>query len=277
MNRRRRIKKASPARAKSIQAAWKKSNAKRKGGLVRRTVQANRRAIKAIKKATETKMLETVEATVANRYGGQFLNSTQVDNLGENTTPLPLVMRPLRGMIRGDTSQQRTGDHVILKSLTYRVEFTATAGLLADTHNQVGMLVVLDKHPGDQSNAPNLRGAVGTGAQNDGTLLDGEGVQPYQLFQYLETNGLKNRYKVLKQHKFKIQPVAATSVHSPQANITNTIKLNYHIQYDDNPANTAATAGVPVNQEILFFFYSSSAAAPHPAVSVFCRYRYKDQ
>lgn len=255
------------AAAKRIGAAWRQRNRKRKGGLVSRTTQANRRAIKSLKRSIETNMIEDVNANAGNRYSGQWLESTQVDNLGEDTTGLPLVMRPFHGVSEGDGSNERHGDKIKMTSLTYRAEFTATGGIVPDTFNRCGMLVVRDLQPGATAVAPNLQGASGTGAVNQGTLLTGESNLGHLLFQNLDTNGEHGRYKILKHHKCVVQPVSATSVRSPSAVINNTLTLPYTLRYDGT---------APINQQILFFFYSDSGSVPHPSVQVYCRFRYKD-
>ena len=260
------------AAATSIQKAWRRRARRRAGGLVTRTVKANRRDIKSIKRSIEINMIEDVQATIGNRYGGQWLEPTQVSDLGEDPTPLPLVMRPLHGISRGAASTQRNGDKIKMTSLTYRVQFTATTGLLADTHNFCGMFVVHDSNPAANATAPNLMGAAGTGTSNDGTLLAGQGPLAYQKFLALKNVGKNKRYKVLKHHKVFIQPVAATSVGRPQALINHTLKLPYLLQYPAAPS----VVNSPLNQDLYFFFYSSSGAAPSPEVSCYCRVRYRD-
>lgn len=266
-NRKREGSRRRHAAAGTISAAWRRKN-RRKTTLANRTIKANRKNIARINRNTETKMIETVQATVANRYSGQYLDPTQVDINGEDPGGASLVMRPLHGVLAGNNAQQRNGDKIKMTSLTYRVEFTATTGLLADTHNRCGMIVVRDNSPAATTVPPNLRGAAGTGAINAGTLLTGESTFPFQNFQNLETCGAEGRFKVLKHHKCLIQPVAAMSVRAPTAVINGTLRLPYTLRYD--------AAGAPVNQQLLFFFYSSSAIAPAPHVSAYCRFRYKD-
>lgn len=264
----RRYSKSRAGAQTSIKQAWRKRERRRKGGLVARTAKANRTAIKKLKKSIEINMKEDTMATIANRFGGQYLPPTQVSDTGNDPTPLSLVQRPLRGVAQGNESWQRNGDKVKMTSLTYRVQFTATTGLLADTHNYCGMIVVLDNQPGSNS-GPNLMGSAGTGAVNDGTLLGGLGPLAYQKFQNTQTCGKGKRYKVLKHHKVLIQPVTATSVKPPQALINHTLKLPYSIEYGVGSTD-------PINKEILFFYYSSSGAAPSPSVSCYCRFRYRD-
>lgn len=254
-------------RKSTISKAWK-SKKRTKTSLAQRTMLANREAIKKLKGTIETNMVESNNATLANRYSGQWFANETVDIKGQNSTNIPLVMRPLRGVVQGTTSADRSGDKVSMNSLTYRVAFTATSGAVPDAHNNCGMLVVLDRCPNTQ--APNLMGGAPGGTVPDaGTLLGGQSSNAYLMFQNLETCGKDNRYKILKHHKFLIQPVVSSSVSRPIHTINNTLKLPYTIQY-------APGGGVPTNQELLFFFYSSSAVAPHPTVSVYCRYRFKD-
>lgn len=263
----RRYKKKHHSAARSLQRAWR-ARKRRKTGLLSRTAQSNRRAIKQIKKNFETKMVEEHTAVLGNRFRGQSLQDTQLNINGWSGTGY-VVVNPLGGIPEGTGANERVGDWIKLKSLTYRVKITATTGLVPDTHNVCGCIVVLDREPDAQP--PNVRTSSETLYTPDkGTLLSGQAVEPDMMFQNLDTCGKSLRYKVLKHHKLMVQPVANTSVVKPERTITATIKSPYKIRYDP-------TSGFIQNQRLLFFFYSSSTTAPHPTFNFKSRVRYTDQ
>lgn len=249
-----------------IGRAWRKRKQRRSGGLVARTALANRRQIKLINRGIETKMIELPTATPANGWAGQNMVRIQVDNNGFDSIVLtPCVLKPFSELAQGDSSSQRNGDWVKCKSLTYKIFFNSVTGLLAET-NMVGCYIVLDRTPTDDVQ-PNLVGVVAA-TPDDGTLLGGNSQIRHLMFQNMRTCGKSQRYKVLKHIHVRVQTTAAGAVFPPDVTRSGTLKLPYNLKYDSDDA--------PINQQLCFFFYSDSSVAPHPAISVHCRFRFKD-
>lgn len=253
---------------RSISRAWRSRKRRQSGGLVARTALSNRRQIKKINKSIETKMIETV-STLANQFSGQAFVRMEVDSHGEEGTGVQsLVLKPMRGL----TAATIDGEWIKMKSLTYKIYFNATAGLLGET-NHVGCIIVLDRNPVDDVH-PNLTGVV-PGVLDDGTLLGGNSQLPMLRYQNLATCGNTLRYKVLKHIRARVQSINSATI-PPDKVVSGTLKLPYNIRYG-TPADAIPNMPFrPINQELLFFFYSDSAAAPHPSVSIHCRFRYKD-
>ncbi len=252
--------------ARNIQRAWRKRRARRSGGLVARTAVANRRAIKEIKRNVETKVIQSVQCSIANRFGGQFLTNTTVGNLG---TFLSLagtpnaICRPFSGMGNGDLQSQRTGSAVVIKSLTYKIMWTAATGVAS----RVGCMIVLDRMPTDDP--PELTGVITA----DGVITDGNATEPYLRFQNMNTcAGVGCRFKVLKHLKARVSSTALNAPSPPTALMLGTLKYKYKLRYD-----SAAGSIEPQNQQLLFVFYSdSSTALTAPTVKLFSRVRFKD-
>lgn len=257
-----------------IGRAWRKRQRRRAGGLVARTALANRRQIKRIKRGIETKMIELGNGVIANDYSAPSFVRQQVDINGfEGTGALPLVLKPMRSLVRGDGPNEMAGEWVKMKSLTYKIYFQATAGLLGETNN-VGCLIVLDRDP-TSAVSPSLTGLT-PGTLDTGALLGGNSQLPMLRYQNLDTCGKTNRYKVLRHIRARVQSTA-TSVLPPDKVVSGTLKLPYNVQYGTPVAPVVPqTPFRPINQELLFFFYSDSAAAPHPTCSIHCRFRFKD-
>lgn len=251
---------------RTIARSWR-ARKQRKTTLNERTMLANRRAIKRINKDIETKMVEEHTAVLGNRFRGQSLDPTQINQNGWDGTGM-VVINPLGGIPQGTGSNERVGDWITLKSLTYRLKVTGTTGLLPDTHNQCGCIVVLDRKP--DYNVPNVRTiSDAVFGQNNGTLLDGQGVTVPMMFQNLNTCGKNQRYKVLRHHKLFVQPVSASSVVKPEKMFTATIKAPYKVKYSE-------ASGLIENQRLLFFLYSESSAVPHPTFNFKSRVRFED-
>lgn len=238
---------------------WKAGKANKK--TAKKQSQSNKRAISAINRKIENKVVQSVAATVGTRYGGQYLIPTQVDILGQDTTGAQLVIRPFSGMGNGSLQSQRSGSEVQMTSLTYKIKFEAEALL----HNCMGCLIVLDRSP--TAVQPSLsNGTVG------GIILNGSSAYQYLRYQNMDTcAGPDARFKVLKHIKVKVQSTVAGADWPPFVLKSGTINGKYIIRYK-------ATAGSiePQNQQILFCFYSDSAIGPHPQVSLYTRLRYKD-
>ena len=232
-----------------------------------RTTLSNYRQIKQLKKAPETKVIDNVTANAGNRYGGQNLDNTQVDNAGLDTTGLPIIVRPLTGMGPGTARSQRIGAWITVKSLTIKVVFQ-TNSLVADSFNRVGFLLVLDRHP--EGDPPSLMGGAGLSA--DGQLLMGAFSVAPLMFQDLNNcSGPEARFKVLGKREGVIMPVAAGSTARVFKQFTMTVKLPYKIRYEAD-----GTAIQPDNQQLLVVPWSDSGVAPHPTVGMAIRVRYKD-
>lgn len=250
----------------TIARAWRKRKQRRSGGLVARTALSNRRQIKNIKRSVETKMIELPTGTPANNWVGQNLVRIAVDINGfDGISGTPTVLKPFAALAQGDSAQQREGDWVKVKSLTYKIYFQAVAGLLAET-NHVGCIIALDRTPNEDV-LPNLVGIV-AGTPDDGTLLGGNSQLPHLRYQNMATCGNTQRFKVLKHIKARVQSQTAGAVFPPDATRTGTLKYPYNLKYDSNDE--------PLNQELLMFFYTDSSVVPHPTVSCHCRFRFKD-
>jgi len=250
----------------TIGRAWRRRKARRSGGLVARTAVANRRNIRRINRSIETKMIELPTATPANNWAGQNMVRIQVDSNGfDSLVATPTVMKPFRELAQGDTSATRTGDWVKVKSLTYKIFFNSISGLLPET-NMVGCFFVLDREP-NNTVLPSLVGIV-AGTPDAGTLLGGNSQLIHLRYQNMVTCGKTQRYKVLKHVRVRVQSLTPGGVFSPDQTRSGTLKFPYNLRYDATDA--------PINQELLMFFYSDSAVTPHPAISVHCRFRFKD-
>ncbi len=253
----------------SIGTAWKKKTRK-KTSLLARTAKSNYKQIKVLKGRVEQKMIQSVACTLANEFGGQYIRATSVDSSGFAAglagTP-NLIIRPWSGMGNGNLQSQRVGSEIHMTSLTYRIQFEPA---LAET-NRMGCLIVLDRSPGGVQ--PALTGPAAPNPAAAGVILNGPGTTQYLRFQNLDTcsGGDEARFKVLKHIKVAVQATTAGADWPPQAVRSGTLKLPYKIRYD-------AVAGSidPVNQQLLFCFYSDSTVAPHPTIEMYSRFRYKD-
>lgn len=256
--------------ASSIQAAWRKRNRKKKGGLVVRTAESNRRAINALRKSSEVKVLQRTQA-VGPDYAGQW---GRLDAGVDGTTNLGIqaIVQPWCGLGQGVNFFQRIGDWVTMHSLTYKVQVDCENAVapLSATHNRVGMIIVLDTDP-NGADAPNLN-ATGTTTPNTGTLLKNvQALQNPQLAYQVLANcgGPSARYKVLKQHRGIVQQQAEGSTRFVSLQWSGTLKGKYKIKYNN-------TETCPTNQRLLMFFYSDSIVAPGPTFTFYTRFRYKD-
>lgn len=221
----------------------------------------NKRAISSINSKIENKVVQSVTATVANRYGGQKIGATQVDNNGEDASGVQLIVRPFSGMGNGALQSQRNGSQVQMTSLTYKILFESEAL----NHNIMGCLIVLDRSP--TATGPSLS----TGGA-DGIILDGSSSLQYLRYQSMDNcSGPDARFKVLKHIRAKVQSTAAGSTWPPQVLKSGTISGKYIVRYKSPQGSIE-----PQNQQILFCFYSDSTAVPHPQVSLYTRFRFKD-
>lgn len=251
--------------ARTLQTAWRNRKRRQAGSLVARTALSNRRQIKKIRRNIETKMIELPTGTTANNYAGQNLVRIPVDVNGQDSVGNQVVLKPFSELAQGDSSSQRDGDWVTCKSLTYKIYFQAVTALLPET-NHVGCIIVLDRTPNEDV-LPNLVGIV-PGTLDDGSLLGGNSQLPHLRYQNMATCGNTQRFKVLKHIKARVQTQTNGAVFAPDAVRTGTIKNPYKLKYDSTDA--------PLNQQILFFFYTDSSAVPHATVSCHCRFRFKD-
>ena len=272
--------------ASTIQRAWRKRKRRRRGGLVPRTALANRRAIKRLNRSVETNMIENVPATPVTLFGGQYFRPTAITNLGQDTAGNDVVWKPFRGMGKGVNSDQRTGDVITMKSLSYKIVCKSNATMVADTYNRVGCIIVLDTEPhqpipANVASQPNLcNGSSGSpwNSVNGGTLMRGENGFTNADMSWLNMDrcsGPKKRFKVLKHHKCYLQ-YGGNGAYKPLHYFKGTLKYKYRIRYTKQDPTVAGTEINPDNQELLFFFYSDSTLVPHPTVSGTCRLRYKD-
>lgn len=258
--------------ARTIGRAWRARKRRRAGGLLARTALSNRRALRRLNRSVETKMIDTVPASVGTGYGGQWLASQAVDSRGwlANVVATPVaVLSPWYGVAQGDGADERTGDYITMKSLTYKINFIAAN---AET-NRVGCYIVLDTQPSNSQ--ASLSGAPAPLASE--TILDtgpqASGVMP-QRFQNMDTcAGPQARYKVLKHIQTRLSKstlgTSGVGPLKPSVIVSGTLKAPYRIRYD-------GTNLLPANQNLLFCFYSDSGVAPHPTFDFRCRFRYKD-
>ncbi len=270
---------------RTIASAWRARARRRRGGLIPRTVKANRQAIKKIKSSIENNYIANVLATPAVQFGGQVLRRTSCTNYGEDGLNNQLVWKPWRGMGKGVNVNQRTGDVVTMSSLTYKIQVTPPANL-ADSYNEVGCYIVLDTSPNDNADSlPNLCNgnavapAIPFGSVNKGTLMTGDSTFPTAMENFLNMDtvgGSSPRYKILKHHHCFVQAVGAGATLMPIKYFTGTLKSPYKVRYEEQDATVPGTEVKPINQELLFFFYSDSAVSPHPAIQASCRFRFKD-
>ncbi len=273
---RHRRKRASHASGGSsnLSSAWKKRNRRAKGGLVTRTAESNRRAIKKLRHNVETKLKQDTVAE-APLFGGQIV-AIDADTKGQAQVGVDAIWRPLRGLVNGDLSYERIGKHVTLQRLQYRVEVFPETGAISSEYNRVGMIIVLDTDP-TNSNLPNLNnGSQPGGPTTPGTLLkfisQGAPVTqpPYQQYQNVLTCGTtESRYKVLRHHKGKVQQQAAGATRFPTTVFSGVIDSKYKLMYPDG-------RDAPINQELLFFMYSDSVTFPAPRFVGYARYWFKD-
>jgi len=260
--------------ATSIQKAWRRRK-RSKFGLNTRTTLANRRAIKSLKHSREIKALSSVLATSANSYSGQAMRSQTVDAQGTDALGVVLVLKPFRGMVRGDTSSDRIGNDVKMRRLTMKFYVEAPTAALApivEEFNEICVLVCLDT-------APNTTTTPQLGGGNSGSLLEGVSINP--MLKYYETKniGKTKRYRPLYK---KIVRIAAcqggvagflqSTPYPPFARWSHTLKAPYKVEY----GAAAALATLPQNQEIIVFFFSDSQFIPHPSVSCYCKFSYVD-
>lgn len=254
---------------RTIASAWRRRNQRRKGGLVARTAASNRRNIKKINRNIETKVIDSVECTIASRFGGQYLQNASVGHQGTflSMAGTPnAVLRPFSGMGNGDLQSQRTGSFVNVKSLTYKMLWTCATGVAS----RVGVYIVLDRNPTDDP--PELNGLI----TSDGVLTDG--ALPTEL-SYLRFQNMNTcspnptcRFKVLKHLQARVSSTALNAPSPPTALMTGTLKYHYKLRYDSEAGSIE-----PTNQQLLFFLYSdSSTAITSPTCQVQMRLRFKD-
>lgn len=252
--------------AGSIQQAWR-NHRRRKQSLNTRTTLANRRAIKTINKNSETKMCQSVVANIASNYGGQVLQNTAIDYLGNGPANVPVVMRLIHGIGTGALSSQRNGSWIRLKNITLKVQVSQNL-VSPDYFNTVRFMLVLDRNPMLTDNT-----TVNPSTLDD--LLQGAAVSGNWVnkFQNLDNTGLEGRYKVLKQWKQSVAPMApnAGRYYAPISNKTVTLKAGYKFKFEQGGVNLE-----PLNQNLLLFMYSLSRVVPHPIVSIYSRVRFKD-
>lgn len=182
--------------ASSIARAWR-ARKRRRTGLVSRTALSNRRQIKTLKKSVETKVLQTNQATQALQFAGQYCDSVQVDNTGQDVAAAIPFAGDLLYCTQGTGQDDRIGAWIQLKSLTMHYAITCQ-GPTQDAWYE--LFIVLDRDP--------LQGASLTGAQGVLQLESAQPAPPNKLalaFQNLgETGGKHNRFKILARKKHRL-------------------------------------------------------------------------
>lgn len=272
----------SKTRKKTLDQKLRNKN-KKKISVLNRTVLSNAAQLDRLKHDVETNVLENVQCTFANRFGGQWF-SEEVSQAGINQSSENVVIRPWSGMGPGSNPNQRQGRQVIMKSLTYRIDVTVEGGVVASNWNRVGCYIVLDTQPmstpftSPQADQPtlNANGGASIGNTIQAQLLTGQSIQPHLQFQNMVAcGGPGARFKVLGHLKGRIQQVAAGSTARPSITWEGTLTQPYKIKYGDY-RDDATLAENPTNQQLLFFPYSDSAAAPHPTFTGYMRFRYRE-
>jgi len=195
------------AAATSISRAWR-ARKRRKTGLVSRTALSNRRQIRRINKAVETKVLQGTQATQAQQFAGQFNDSILVDNDGQEVPAAIPFAGDLLYCEQGPGRDQRIGSWIQLKSLTMHYCINATAAPTQDAWYE--LFVVLDRSP--------LLGASLVG--NDGVLalVTAAGAPTNKLslsFQNLSETGKASRFKILARKKHRLSSATAVTTLVP--------------------------------------------------------------
>ncbi len=219
-------------------------------------------------------MIQDVPIATGTRWGGQYLSNAAVDVngylAGVAGTPVA-VLSPFYGVAQGDGLDQRTGDYITMKSLTYKINFVAATLEV----NRIGCYIVLDSQPNNPT-PPSLMGLPAGPLVATDTFLDNDtpasGIAP-TMFQNLDTcSGPKPRFKLVKHISVRVGKTTAGSAVGPlkpSVIVSGTLKMPYKLRYDG--------AGLlPQNQNLLFMFYSDSGAVLHPTFDLRCRFRFKD-
>lgn len=192
--------------ARTIQQAWRRRK-RAKVSLVTRTVTANRRNIRRINRKIEVKYLDNfLIATPINLFQGQFMTRyVGVDIDGEELGGVSVGLQPLVGMVGGTQDDQKVGNNVTLKRITFR--YSVRAGyctaippqqILPEEQQQyVTFAVIHDDAPdGTLPKWPAIFKAS-TGADH----LQ----HPQNVFLNVDNVGKTSRYRVLKTHTVQVQ------------------------------------------------------------------------
>lgn len=284
--------------ASKIGRAWR-ARRRRRTGLLTRTALANRRTIRRITKAVETKVVDDNQANANSTFEGQYADDIVVDNTGQEVAANIPFAGDLLYLNQGSASNKRVGSWIQLKSLTMHYCVTLPVSRGCDMC-QYELFVVLDRSP---TLGASLTGATG--------LLTLESANPAPqnalalAFQNLAETGKHGRFKILarKRHVLSnflpssstltqvpaITQAAAGQVMRPLYNeevvqqrsrsypcsITGSInlKLGYKINYGPN------TAVQPTNQTIRIMAFQTAPTGrpiPQAVLQYYTRVRYKD-
>lgn len=290
------------AAASRIGRAWR-ARRRRRTGLLARTALANRRTIRRMNKAVETKVLQMTQATPAQQFAGQFQDSVMVDNTGQDVAASIPFAGDLLYCQQGAGQDQRVGAWIQLKSLTMHYAITCQ-GPTQDAWYE--LFVVLDRDP--------LQGASLTGAQGVLFLESAAPAPPNKLalaFQNLGETGAKhNRFKILARKKHRLSnflnigtsvpPISTASAGppaNPYGNVTRAtytpavasqypksypqyiqgsinLKLRHKINYGPD------TSTQPSNQTIRIMAFQCNPAGlnqPRCMLQYYTRVRFKDE
>ena len=193
------------AAASKISRAWRVRK-RRRTGLLTRTALANRRQIRRMNKAVETKVLRDNQATQALQFAGQFNDSILVDNTGQEVPAALPFAGDLLYCTQGAGQDQRVGAWIQLHSMTMHYCISTQAPTRDATYQ---LFVVLDREP--------LQGASLTGAAGVLQLDSALPAPPNKLslaFQNLGQTGKGGRFKILarKTHRLSSAEVVTTAV-----------------------------------------------------------------
>lgn len=194
--------------ATSISRAWR-SRKRRKTSLISRTAQSNRRQIRRLSKAVETKVLQAEQATPAQQFAGQWSDRVQVDETGQEVGAAIPFAGDLLYCTQGVGQDQRIGAWIQLKSMTMHYCINCPTNMpTPDCWYE--LFVVLDREP--------LLGASLTGAAGVLALETAAPAPNNKLslaFQNLGTTGMANRFKILARKKHRLSSATTLPVNVP--------------------------------------------------------------
>lgn len=197
------------AAASSIARAWRVRK-RRRTSLVSRTALSNRRQIRKMNKAVETKVLRGEQATPAQQFAGQWSDRVTVDNTGQEVGAAIPFAGDLLYCAQGAGQDERIGAWIQLHSLTMHYCISTTALNVPTPDCWYEIFVVHDKEP--------LQGASLVGAA--GVLqLDTANPAPQNAlmlaFQNLGETGKEGRFKILARKKHRLSSYTTSGQQIP--------------------------------------------------------------
>lgn len=287
------------AAASRIGRAWR-ARKRRRTGLLTRTALANRRTIRRIAKAVETKVVDSNQATQALQFNGQFNDAIIVDKDGQEVGAAIPFAGDLLYMQQGSNSDRRIGAWVQLKSLTMHYCVTLPSNYPSDVC-WYQIFVVLDRSP---TLGASLIGAEGL-LQGPNGLVGPPNNALALWFQNLGETGKDGRYKILARRKLTLGSNTCTGFQVPaiapaappatfgsarpaylDCSVSNlarsgpssvigsiNLKLNHKINYGPD------VSVQPTNQTLRIFAFQCAPTGsnqPRAVLQYYTRVRYKD-